>query len=266
MDIFPHVGIALGRVDNPAVVLFGDGERTASQGGRTHCSYRTGHGGEAGAGGEPSGRLSSSRTGTRRRLTRTSTCFGMGHGVARETNRVARRQHGLGQYLGHRTGGSGSSARIRPGGSVVLLRRRCGTGKASWRPRIAGCSRTSPSWIIDQRTSPKRQSRRRTFTWSRSPLGLKGSVVPRRFTACYRRSMPFIAAVDEDSEVDRLITDHGCGIQIAPGDSGSPGEGSSCRHRTRNFGRWGSHAREAFADRYARTHSDSRHIVGCLSR
>ena len=81
--------------------------------------------------------------------------------------------------------------------------------------------------------------------------GLRGSVVPSKVYGLLAASMPFVAAVDEDSEIHRIIIEYGCGSRVAPGD------GAQLAHEiialsSEDLSRMGQSARRAFEERYTR--------------
>ena len=51
--------------------------------------------------------------------------------------------------------------------------------------------------------------------------GLKGCAVPSKVYGIMAAGRPFIAAVDDDSEIDLIVRDHECGVRVPPRDPGA---------------------------------------------
>jgi colanic acid biosynthesis glycosyl transferase WcaI len=90
--------------------------------------------------------------------------------------------------------------------------------------------------------------------------GLRGCVVPSKIYGILAAGRPFVAAVESDSEIDRLIQEHRCGVRVDPGD----GEGlartirAMREHPDRQMGRRG---RRAFEAKYRRETATSSYRI-----
>jgi colanic acid biosynthesis glycosyl transferase WcaI len=82
--------------------------------------------------------------------------------------------------------------------------------------------------------------------------GLKGSVVPSKLYGLLGAGMPFIAAVDEGSEVHLVIEDERCGIRVDPGDAYGLAK-AIVTTTDEDLCKMGRRARHAFEARYARS-------------
>lgn len=82
--------------------------------------------------------------------------------------------------------------------------------------------------------------------------GLKGAVVPSKVYGLLATGMPFVAAVDEDSEIHRIVREYGCGIQIDPGDGARLAK-AILALSDEELGQMGGSARRAFDERYSRS-------------
>lgn len=84
--------------------------------------------------------------------------------------------------------------------------------------------------------------------------GLKGAVVPSKVYGLLAAGLPFVAAVDEGSEIDLLIAEERCGLRVEPGDA----EGLAraiIATSDEDLSKMGLRARLAFERRYARPHA-----------
>ena len=81
--------------------------------------------------------------------------------------------------------------------------------------------------------------------------GLKGAAVPSKVYGVLAAGLPFIAVVDEDSEIDRIIQDYGCGLQVEPADSEHLVK-SILAAAEQDLREMGARSRLAFDERYSR--------------
>ncbi len=78
--------------------------------------------------------------------------------------------------------------------------------------------------------------------------GLAGFIVPSKLYGILSAGRPYVAAVEEDSEVAAITREHECGIVVAPGDVGGMTHEISRLHRDRDLARrLGENARRASA-------------------
>jgi colanic acid biosynthesis glycosyl transferase WcaI len=76
--------------------------------------------------------------------------------------------------------------------------------------------------------------------------GLAGYIVPSKLYGILAAGRPYIAAVDEDSEVAAITREHACGLLVAPGDVGGLVHEITRLERDRDLARrLGENAREA---------------------
>jgi glycosyltransferase involved in cell wall biosynthesis len=79
--------------------------------------------------------------------------------------------------------------------------------------------------------------------------GLAGYIVPSKLYGILAAGRPYLAAVDEDSEVASITRAHECGFVVAPGDVGGMAHGITRLHRDRDLARrLGENARQASFD------------------
>jgi glycosyltransferase involved in cell wall biosynthesis len=84
--------------------------------------------------------------------------------------------------------------------------------------------------------------------------GLAGYIVPSKLYGILAAGRPYVAAVDDDSEVAAITREHQCGILVAPGDAGGMTHEIARLHRDRDLARrLGENARRASAHFERRT-------------
>ena len=90
--------------------------------------------------------------------------------------------------------------------------------------------------------------------------GLKGCAVPSKVYGIMALGIPFVAAVDAGSEVDRLIEEHGAGVKVNPGDgAGLATAIRAVNDATIDARAMGSNGRVAFAGGYTRAIATKRY-------
>jgi glycosyltransferase involved in cell wall biosynthesis len=78
--------------------------------------------------------------------------------------------------------------------------------------------------------------------------GLAGYIVPSKLYGILAAGRPYVAAVEEDSEVASITREHQCGLVVAPGDVGGMTHEISRLYRDRDLARrLGENARRASA-------------------
>jgi glycosyltransferase involved in cell wall biosynthesis len=78
--------------------------------------------------------------------------------------------------------------------------------------------------------------------------GLSGYIVPSKLYGILAAGRPYVAAVEDDSEVAAITREHGCGLLVAPGDVGGMSHEISRLYRDRDLARsLGENARRASA-------------------
>jgi glycosyltransferase involved in cell wall biosynthesis len=76
--------------------------------------------------------------------------------------------------------------------------------------------------------------------------GLAGYIVPSKLYGILAAGRPYVAAVEEDSEVASITREHECGLLVAPGDVGGMTHEISRLYRDRDLARrLGENARRA---------------------
>ena len=84
--------------------------------------------------------------------------------------------------------------------------------------------------------------------------GMKGIIVPSKVYGIMAASKPFIAAVDEGSEIDRVAKAFGCGLVVSPSDVEALKKAVLWAfHNQEQIDRMGRLGREAFEKHYTRT-------------
>ncbi|HJS75418.1 MAG TPA: glycosyltransferase family 4 protein, partial [Vicinamibacteria bacterium] len=84
--------------------------------------------------------------------------------------------------------------------------------------------------------------------------GLAGYIVPSKLYGILAAGRPYVAAVEDDSEVAAITREHDCGIVVAPGDVEGMSHEISRLHRDRDLSRrLGENARRASAHFERRT-------------
>jgi colanic acid biosynthesis glycosyl transferase WcaI len=79
--------------------------------------------------------------------------------------------------------------------------------------------------------------------------GLAGYIVPSKLYGILAAGKPYVAAVDEDSEVASITRAHECGFVVAPGDVEGMTDDITRLHRDRDLARrFGENARRASFD------------------
>jgi glycosyltransferase involved in cell wall biosynthesis len=92
--------------------------------------------------------------------------------------------------------------------------------------------------------------------------GLLGTAVPSKVYGLLALGKPFIAAVEEGSEIDRLVSETGAGVRVAPGDASRLASlVEEFAAGTRDRERAGRSAREAYENTYRREHGTARYLA-----
>ncbi len=81
--------------------------------------------------------------------------------------------------------------------------------------------------------------------------GLAGYIVPSKVYGILAAGKPFIAAVEQGSEPDLIVGEHGCGVRIEPGDARALAD-AVLEMRESDLIGLGKHGREALEARFDR--------------